>query len=143
MRTHVRFRSPLFRRKKPDEEQVNPGVYGEELASWIHEHIGTFGRPAADHFGEDWGWMVVFGRDYPAWIGCGNVAGEEEEWHCFCEARVAMMDRLLGRPGPQEARDTTVRALAALLATLDEISDVEWFSVDKRGHEHDHAPVLE
>lgn len=52
MRTHVRFRSELFPPRRPEAEQVNPGVYGEELAAWIRENIGAHGlpgrRPAGD-----------------------------------------------------------------------------------------------
>lgn len=121
---------------------MNPGVYGEELAEWVRKGIGKFGRPAQDHFGEDWGWMVVFGREYPAWIGCGNV-GDSEHWLCFCEVRRTITDRLLRRPGPVAARDQTVRALAALLASEPAIHDAEWFSVDSRGREFDHGPTLE
>ena len=140
MRTHVRFRSRLFDPLKPEEAQVNPGVYGEELAAWIHEHLGEHGLSAQDHFGEDWGWMVVFGRDFPAWIGCSNVDGETGQWLCFCEIHRGFLDRLLRRPLPVAARERTIRSLAALLASEPRITNVEWFSIHGRGGEYDHSP---
>jgi hypothetical protein len=141
MRTHVRFRSQLFRPLKPEDEQVNPGVYGEELAKWVRENIGSHGVPAQDHFGEDWGWMVVFGRESPVWIGCGNVEDESDQWLCFCDVHRGFLDRLLGRPPATEALRRTVNALASLLASEPRITDVEWFSTDSRGREYDHGPA--
>lgn len=142
MRTHVRFRCTLFAPQKPDGEQVNPGVYGEELADWVRRGIGKYGRPAQDCFAEDWGWMVVFGRDYPASIGCGNVE-DSEHWLCFCEVRLTVFDRFLRRPGPLAARDQTTRALQALIASEPRIHEAEWFSVDSRGREFDHSSSLD
>lgn len=139
MRTHVRFRSSLFSPRKPEGQQANPGVYGEELAQWVHERIGAFGLAALDHFAEDWGWMVVFGRDFPAWIGCSNVGGERDQWLCFCEVHRGFSDRLLRRPAPVAEQERTIAALAALIASEPQITDVEWFSVEKSGQELDHA----
>ena len=143
MRTHVHFRSQLFRPVKPDDEQINPGVYGEELATWVREHIGAHGLPAQDHFGEDWGWMVVFGSDFPAWIGCGNVNGETDHWLCFCAVHRGVLDRLLRRPPETAALHRTVRALASLLGSEPRITDVEWFATDSRRREYDHGPAPE
>jgi hypothetical protein len=141
MRTHVRFRSELFRPLKPEDQQVNPGVYGEELAKWVRDRIGAHGLDAQDHFGEDWGWMVVFGRDFPGWIGCANVTGEDDQWLCFCQVHRSLTDRLLGRPVPTESLHKTITALPSTLASEPRISDFEWFSTDSRGGEYDHAPT--
>ena len=143
MRTHVRFRSPLFRPLKPDDEQVNPGVYGEELSKWVHENIGAHGVVAQDHFGEDWGWMVVFGRESPGWIGCGNVDGEADQWLCFCNVHRGVFDRLLRRPAETATLQQLVRSLASLIASEHRITDVEWFSTDSRGREFDHGSAPE
>ncbi len=138
MRTYVRFKSSLFKPIKPEEEQVNPYVYGEELAQWIFKNIGKHGPQAKDFFGEDWGWMVVFGSKYPAWIGCGNVYGSDNEWLCFCEPVRSFTDRILRRPLPKEL-SALVMALDKLIRSEPGISDVEWLMMDKRGRESDHG----
>lgn len=140
MRTHVRFKTTQFAPLKPEEQQVNPGVYGEELAKWIYDHIGKYGVEAVDYFGEDWGWTVVFGREFPIWIGCGNVYGETDEWLCFCEMSRSFKDRLFRKPPPNDELKKTIHALSSLIGSNETISDIEWFTVDNRGQESNYSP---
>jgi hypothetical protein len=86
MRTHVRFRSGLFNPTKPEEEQTNPGVYGEELSKWLFDNLPHHGIKTADYFSEDWGWVVnLESPKFPVWIGCSNEGweGEKTRWICF------------------------------------------------------------
>jgi len=139
MRTHIRFKSSKFEPLKPEEEQVNPQVYGEELAKWVYDHIGSHGLEAADYFDEDWGWMVVFGQDFPVWIGCGNVGGSKTEWLCFCETYRKLTDKILRRPLPVKELEKTVVSLFSLIKSEPEIYDIECFDINKKQQEINHG----
>ena len=141
MRTNIRFKSTKFAPLKPEEEQVNPETYGEELAKWVHDNIGSYGLKAASYFDEDWGWMVVFGRDFPVWIGCGNVGGSKNEWMCFCEVYRSFKDRLFRKPLPEKELKQTVEALYSLIQSEPEISEIECFETDKRGQEFNYGSI--
>lgn len=139
MRTNIRFKSTKFFPLKPEDEQVNPQVYGEELAMWIVDNIARHGLPDADYLDEDWGWRVFFGKDFPIWIACGNVDGTKTEWLCFCVYDQSFFDRILRKPPPTKEMEKTVKALYELLRSEPEITEIECFEVDKRQQEQNHA----
>jgi hypothetical protein len=73
IRTHVRFRSGLFNPLEPEEQQTNPGVYGEELSKWIFDNLPHHGMKTTEWVAEDWGRVVnLESRKFPVWIGCSN-----------------------------------------------------------------------
>jgi hypothetical protein len=43
MDTSVEFRSPLFTPFLSEDAQVNPGVYGAELAFWLAQRLAAIG----------------------------------------------------------------------------------------------------
>lgn len=83
IRDLAEFRSPRFAPVLPEACQVNPGVYGAELAFWLctrlYEDRGiATGYPGA----EDWGWLLGWstpGGDAFA-LHCGNVDGTRDRW---------------------------------------------------------------
>jgi hypothetical protein len=73
MSTHMRFRSGLFNPTKPEEEQTNPGVYGEELSEWLFDNLPHYGTKTTNYFSEDWGLVVnLESPKFPVWISCSN-----------------------------------------------------------------------
>jgi hypothetical protein len=134
----VRFRSKIFKPLRPEEEQVNPGVYGEELACWLSEHLtDTAGiKPRVDF--EDFAWLVElpFG-DGTAWLFCTNEYGSDELW--MIDVREA--PRLLGwlrRPKLQpEVLFELCSTVHAILGAEPSISEIEWVATGKRGQEEE------
>jgi hypothetical protein len=125
-RPQVTFKSARFRPVLPDDSQVNPGVYGAELAWWLCLQLAQAGVFTSYPVAEDWGWLLEFitaeGGEY--WLGCGNVDGVDDQWLCFLEAKG---QGLLGRRKPPlEGAAPLLQALAQVLAAEPSVSDVEW-----------------
>lgn len=139
--TTVRFRSQNFRPLRPEEDQVNPGVYGEELARWVATRLVESGsiEPRVDF--EDFAWLVElpFG-DATAWLLCANECGSDEIW--MIDVREA--PRFLGwvrRPKlpANELLDLCTK-IHAILAAETGLSEIEWFKTGRSGQEEEGSP---
>ena len=143
MRTHVRFASPAFAPREPEEAQVNPGCYGRELATWLGERLRARGLDARAPFAEDWGWMVPVGMTGGALdVACGNVDDARDAWLLFVPMRRASaVARLFGGAStPPADVEALCRAIDACLRDEPSVEGIEWFAADLRGRESDHAP---
>jgi hypothetical protein len=143
VRDHVRFTAHQFAPIKPEDEQVNPGVYGEELARWLQERLQAAGYTVAEPGPEDWGWFLSVSRGGARFlVGCGNTAGSRTEWLAFAEPAVGLLARLLGRARADAAAHAALtHAIDAALRGEPGVAGVEWFQQDRRtGQETDHAP---
>ena len=141
LRDHVRFRSPRFRSLEPMAEQLNPGRYGKELATWTAEQLSRAGLIVSAPQEEDWGWYLTFGA--PArkfFLGCGNVDDEEEQWLIFMHERPGFLNWLSGRTDDSEPKIRIVQTLEAALRAEPSVSEMEWFREGPGGEEIDHAP---
>lgn len=78
----VELRTNKFAPFLPDDSQVNPGVYGAELAYWLAQKLTSRGIVTSYPEHEDWGWylnyVTVDGAKFA--IHCGNVGGEDDLW---------------------------------------------------------------
>ena len=117
------FKSTLFDVEAGEEEEVNPGRTGRQLARWLKERLESAGYADVDVIPEDWGWCVMCQRDpFMLWVGCGNVdepgaampPKEESVWHCFAHAETGIFKRLFGKVD-------TALALKLLNGQLNEI----------------------
>ncbi len=98
----IEFTSADFLPFLPEECQVNPGVYGFELASWLSQELARNGVVTSYPIGEDWGWLLEHAADGGATvtIGCasqtdpaGGYAASPVAWSVFVEARRALRSR--------------------------------------------------
>ena len=107
----VEFASREFAPVLPEVCQVNPGVYGFELAFWLAEALASRGIVTSYPGAEDWGWYLGFEEDNARLlIGCG---GSIETWTIF----VAPSPKWFGK----HPSDVAVQRLAsAILAALSE-----------------------
>jgi len=124
--SRVTFTSPRFRPVLPDDSQVNPGVYGGELAWWLCLQLAQAGVYTSYPIAEDWGWLLEYitpgGDEY--WLGCGNVDGTDDQWLCFLEPKAK---GLLGRRKPPlSGAAPLLKALAQVLASEPSVSGVHW-----------------
>jgi hypothetical protein len=55
MKISVDFESNMFSPFLPGDAQVNPGVYGAELAYWLSRQLAQRGMPTSYPQYEDWG----------------------------------------------------------------------------------------
>jgi len=71
------FKSDQFKITEGEDEETNPGCYGESLAEWLCSKFSELGYEA-EVIPEDWGWCVMCHCDeYMLWLGCGSMQTEE------------------------------------------------------------------
>ena len=81
METSVDFKSDLFTPFLPDESQVNPCVFGAELAYWLSQKLATIGVITSYPEYEDWGWFIEFiVEDNEYILCCSNTDENGKEW---------------------------------------------------------------
>lgn len=78
----VELRTDRFAPFLPDDAQVNPGVYGAELAYWMARKLASRGVITSYPQCEDWGWYLDYVTNDGAKfaIHCGNVDGVQDVW---------------------------------------------------------------
>lgn len=65
-----------------DDHQVNPEVYGAELAYWLCRALAAAGCETGYPIAEDWGWFLEYETEAGSMfaIHCGNVDGSKTRW---------------------------------------------------------------
>jgi hypothetical protein len=119
-----RFASTLFEIEPGEDEEINPRMYGRQLAAWLKTQLEACGYAVEPVIAEDWGRCLM-------WVGCGNETdyataqpgdppppAEDVVWVCSAEAEIPLWKRLFKRPDPSAA-------LARLDADLKRILDDE------------------
>jgi hypothetical protein len=117
------FETDRFTDVEQTEGEVNPGRYGEGLATWLAAELGARGWQVTDTFAEDWGWCIAI-RDgaRTLYVVCGNEDGSVTKWFA-APIRPGLIRRLAGRaasgrdaqaPRPRLARDRRERSADAL-----------------------------
>ena len=109
----IYFRSTLFRVDPDEEEEVNPGRYGRQLAHWLRDRFVVLGYRNPEVIAEDWGWCVMLQRDpFMLWIGCGNQDADDDDfdhltqperivWGCFVTGEVPFFQKLFRKVDPE------------------------------------------
>ena len=126
MDTAVEFESKEFAPFLPEESQVNPNVYGAELAFWLAEQLAKKGVVTSYPNYEDWGWFIEYitesGDEY--WLCCGNREGETDKWLCYLNPKAK---GLFGRnKASVEGAVSLLTALRSILAESSGITSVRW-----------------
>ena len=128
------FKSSKFEIEPGEDEEINPGIYGRQLAAWLKERLQLRGYPVEDVITEDWGRCLMCARDpFMLWVGCANVddiadenAGpprkEDIVWHCFATAEVFFWKRLFKRIDTEPAVAKLNRDLAEILRAEPQIT---------------------
>lgn len=132
------FTSSLFQIEPGEDEEINPGCFGRQLAVWLKKQLEGRGYSVEPIINEDWGRCLMCSRDpFMLWVGCGNAAdpapfGQAPHeravvWHCFAAAEVPFWRRLFN---PLQRADTIAtvsklhRDLGAILADASDIKMV-------------------
>lgn len=120
------FTSERFAPVLPNECQVNPGVFGGELAFWLCTQLATSGVVTSYPQHEDWGWYLEYqtesGTEFA--VHCGNVSGEKYRWLLSLRP---FGRKLFGRdkPSPAEASRLT-SAIQSILRAEPSIANLRW-----------------
>jgi len=129
------FTSPLFQIEPGEEQEVNPGCYGRQLAIWLKNQLERRGYAVEPIINEDWGRCLMCSRDpFMLWVGCGNMQTaspgqrphhEAIVWHCFAVAEVPFWKRLFRRPDTTAALSRLDKNLGAILTGSTDIQLVQ------------------
>lgn len=126
LRDIVLFKSGQFTPLLPEECQVNPGVYGAELAFWLCTELARRGVATSYPGAEDWGWYIEFvaesGAEFA--VHCGNAESERDLWLLLLRRHPRRMFGR-GKPAYEEAA-VLVKAIRTLLAATPSVQEMEW-----------------
>lgn len=121
----VEFRTNKFKPFLPDDAQVNPGVYGAELAYWLAHQLATRGVVTSYPRYEDWGWYILYitedGAKYA--IHCGNVYGHTDLWMLSLRRHARKM---FGRDKPSFEKAAALVAAIRSAIIEEEMDAVDW-----------------
>jgi hypothetical protein len=122
------FKSSLFEIEPGEDAEINPGIYGKQLAQWLAVRLRARGYEP-EIIAEDWGRCLMCSHDpFWLWIGCANLQDpdvtdprvpqkDEIIWHCFVECEVPFWKRIFKRVNTQESRDRLCDDLSSILAS--------------------------
>ena len=130
MKTAVEFESDLFKPFLPEDAQVNPQVYGAELAFWLSRALAERGVVTSYPNYEDWGWFIEYTSpdDEEFWLCCGNREAASNKWLCFLSPK---SKGLFGRhKAKAENAAPLLSALRTLLDSESGVKDIVWSSND-------------
>jgi hypothetical protein len=129
------FTSSLFKMEPGEDEEVNPGRYGRQLAVWLKKRLEERGYSVESIINEDWGRCLMCSRDpFMLWVGCANMdpqpfghACHEGAivWHCFAVAEVPFWQRLFHLFRRPKTSAAVLRLDTDLGEILSECSDIE------------------
>lgn len=124
------FRSDRFIPFLPEESQVNPEVYGAELAYWLSAELARRGIFTSYPESEDWGWYIEFVTDTGAEFAvlCGNVTGTRDRWALALRRHAK---RMFGRGKPPYSE--AAQLVAAIRDALESVvpsPGIEWHFPD-------------
>jgi hypothetical protein len=112
-----RFTSTRFEIEPGEDGEINPRMYGRQLAAWLKTQLEARGHAVEPVIAEDWGRCLMCAREpFLLWVGCGNEvdyataqpgdpppAVEDVVWVCYAEAEIPLRKRLFKRPDPSAA----------------------------------------
>ena len=121
------FKSSLFEIEPGEDEEINPGIYGRQLASWLRQKLEAGGY-SVEVINEDWGRCLMCQRSpFALWVGVGSVDDENRVdgmipmkdavvWHCFAVTEGGLRMRMFGKKNEIEmSRAKLDSALASIL----------------------------
>ncbi|KRA72815.1 hypothetical protein ASD78_14405 [Lysobacter sp. Root667] len=106
------FTSTLFEVEPGEDEEINPRMYGRQLAQWLKSQLEKRGYDIEPIIAEDWGRCLMCSRDpFMLWVGCGSMVdygtaqpgdppppNENLIWCCFPMAEVPFWKRIFKNP---------------------------------------------
>ncbi|MEZ4222541.1 MAG: hypothetical protein R3B13_16495 [Polyangiaceae bacterium] len=131
MRSHLEFRSDAFPARPGEDDEVNPGRWGRSLADFLRAELNARGFTGGEPYAEDWGWAVpIDNPDYPLWVGCGNLDGEDDGFLCFVEPSKPFIRKLFRKIDVQARVESVAAAMEEALASREDVHDMRWWPED-------------
>jgi hypothetical protein len=68
------FRSTRFEIEPGEDDEINPGIYGKQLAEWLKARLEDHGYKVEPVINEDWGRCLMCSRKpFLLWVGCARA----------------------------------------------------------------------
>lgn len=130
LRDIVRFHSDRFSPVLPELCQVNPQVYGAELAFWLATELVPLGVVTSYPESEDWGWYIEYfaesGAEFA--VHCGNVEGAKDVWLLSLRRHAR---KWFGRDLPSYSEAAPlILGVRHLISSESSITQVDWLYGD-------------
>lgn len=127
------FTSSKFEIEPGEDDEINPRIYGRQLARWLKERLEAKGYVVEPIINEDWGRCLMCSRHpFMLWVGCANMTEDERAgddaaagarrpakdeiiWHCFATAEVFWVKRWLRKIDTKPAVAKLVHDLGEIL----------------------------
>jgi hypothetical protein len=133
------FKSSKFQIEPSEDGDVNPRIYGRQLAVRLKARLEDHGYLIEPIINEDWGRCLMCQRDpFLLWVGCGNVwdietaqprdappSTQSVTWHCFATAEVPFWKRIFRRIDTEPAVSKLNDTLGKILRAETDITIVE------------------
>jgi hypothetical protein len=134
------FSSAAFAPVLPDECQVNPEVYGAELAFWLCQALAKIGVATSYPQSEDWGWYIEYqneeGSEFA--IHCGNVDGSNSRWLLSLRR---FGRKMFGRDKPPLSDAARlILAVESCLEAESSVTDLDWLYAEPNATESPREP---
>jgi hypothetical protein len=105
-----------FKIEDGEDRETSPGRLGRSFANWVAGRLKAYGEPVQQVRGEDWGWCVLLaGKPYRLWVGCGNRAKRIDEWGAFVAAEPKILQRLFRSVDVHPVLERVERHLDAIM----------------------------
>ncbi|HEX7641959.1 MAG TPA: hypothetical protein VF450_06920 [Noviherbaspirillum sp.] len=129
MRTHVEFRSVAFPATEGEEEEVNLGLWGKMLATYLRTELSKRGLPGPEPYPEDWGWAVPLDNsEFPLWVGCGRYQEYPDGFLCFIEPSKPHVRRWFKKIDTQARVEQVANAIDSALRENVAVRDLRWWT---------------
>jgi hypothetical protein len=111
------FKSTLFEIEPGEDDEINPGIYGRQVSTWLRQQLDSRGYATEDIIHEDWGRCLMLQRSpFALWVGVSSEGeGDDLSWHCFAVTEGGLKMRLFGKKNEIEI---TREKLAASLREI-------------------------
>ncbi len=132
MKTQLEFKSEAFPPLPGEEEKINPGRFGKNLADFIAAELPKHGFTVNLVDFEDWGLRIeIENKTFPLWIGCGNYDDEDNGFHCFIEPAKPFIRKWLPKIETTLVVSRLASALESILLNSGKVSDLHWIVDDE------------
>ncbi|MDO6524622.1 hypothetical protein Q4519_02890 [Motilimonas sp. 1_MG-2023] len=130
MLTHVEFRSDDFPPYIGEEDNINPGCYGQRLCEFLVDKLNQHGETTGEVFPEDWGWVIpIENITFDLWIGVGHYEEYDNGFLCFIEPHTEVLKRWFKSNIPTKKRISELQCcLDSILKEREGIIGVKWWS---------------
>ena len=71
------FTSSKFEIEPGEDREINPGIYGRQLALWLKAQLEERAYSVDEIVNEDWGRCLIVSRNpFLLWVGCSSISDD-------------------------------------------------------------------